>query len=125
MTNSSGLDVFINNIRTLYQQPETSFINYNEIFNLINSHSEVLNANISTLLDNVLPIFTLPEYSLPYMACLYAIVVQLNSQANQNSSVSPNSVAPTHSANNLNLNDEQFMTCLENCIGSADKKQVN
>ena len=127
MTNSSGLETFINTIQMLYQTPDTSSINYTEVFNLITSHSEVFNANISTLLDNVLPIFTLPEYTLPNMACLYAIVVQLNSQtaSQSNSGMSPNAVAPSSRSSDLNINQEQFMACLESCIGSADKKQVD
>lgn len=123
MTNSSGLETFVNSIQNLYQRTEASSINYTEVFNLISSHSEVFSANIPTLLDNVLPIFTLPEYTLPNMACLYAIVVKLNNQATQNSNLSPNAVAP--SGSDLNINQEQLLTCLENCIGSADKKQVD
>lgn len=129
MAGSSALDTFITTIQSLYQRPETSnqSINYTEIYNVINSnlnYTDFFTSSTTSLLDNVLPIFVLPEYTLPNMAVLYAIVTQTNNKAKLNASLSPNAVAPTASLNDSSVNDEQLMACLENCVGRADRKQV-
>lgn len=129
MAGNPGLETFVNTIQNLYQQQQAASnqsVNYTEISNAINSHSEVFNDNGPSLLENVLPVFTLPEYTLPHMAILYAIVTQYNNKLNQNTNVSPSATAPTTSNNKnlLNTNQETFLAHIENFIDLADKKQV-
>lgn len=108
-------------MRNLYQKENASGVNYTEIFNTINSHSDIINENFSNLLDNVLPIFNLPEYTLPHMSALYAIVLQVN---NANSSTAGNAVAPAANPNIASINLDRLLSDVENCINLADYKQV-
>lgn len=83
-----------------------SLANYGEILNVINSNLEALTDNAANLIDNVLPVFSLPEFSLPNMAVLYAVICQLQQQ-------------PT-----LTINQEKLLNEIENCIRNADERQV-
>lgn len=73
---------------------------------MINSNLEALTDNAANLIDNVLPVFSLPEFSLPNMAVLYAVICQLQQQ-------------PT-----LNINQEKLLNEIENCIRNSDERQV-
>ena len=98
---NSGLESFVNTIRNMYQNTNA---NYNEIFNTINTHLDFFNENSQNLIDNILPIFTLPLYTLPHMTVIYVI----SSQPQQLN----------------NINQERFLVHIENCIQQADIKQV-
>ena len=160
---SLTLESFVNSIRNLYQKPsslspsaqnnqqQTSStasshnheINYTEVQNTIHSHLNVFYENATNLLDNVLPIFTLPEYTLPNMAVLYAIITQL-----ENSSSASPSAPTTSSASNSNtsqksvavhsdgapnpnqaisssINHEKLLNEVESCIQFSDERQVH
>ena len=132
-----SLEQFVNSIRNMYhsqqQQQQTSPtshqtldqqnrsattstggpINYAEIFNTINSNLEVLSENANNLIDNVLPVFTLPEYTLPNMAVLYTIVTSKVNEAELTRSNATNTV-----------NQEKILNEVENCIKFAEEKQV-
>lgn len=120
MSGNQTLEAFVNTIRNLYQQTEP---NYTDIYNTINSHLELFKDNGSNLLDNVLPVFTLPEYTLPNMAVLYAIVSQLKNSVNNSGATA---TAPDVSTVNTSaiINQETLLNNVENCINSADSKQV-
>jgi len=164
MTNQT-LESFVNSIRNLYQKPASTTtspsqqqqpartplghdVNYTEVHNTITAHLTTLHENLPNLLDNVLPIFTLPEFTLPNMAVLYAIT----SQFEQHTSASTNSLVqspPTTSTNSntataqksisvhadgaapLNpsilsmINQEKLLNEVENCIHFSDERQVN
>ena len=116
------LESFVNTIRNLYQN-STGNINYQEVFNTINANLEVFNENPSNLLENVLPIFSLPEFTLPNMAVLFGIMSQVK-QA-QTSSTNLATAPVTSSANNATfLNQQNFLQEIEKCIQSADDHQV-
>ena len=159
MTNVT-LESFVNSIRNLYQKssstsPQTSAgqtsaaaassanhdINYTEVQNTIHLHLNVFYENAANLLDNVLPIFTLPEYTLPNMAVLYAVVTQLensntsastSSATNSSSSISKSVTvhtegAATSSANSTianAINHDRLLNEVENCIQFSDERQV-
>lgn len=111
---SSGLEAFVNSIRNMHQQ---SNVNYTEIFNAINSNLDAFSENAPNLLDNVLPVFTLPEYTLPHMSVLFAISSSQQQQQNQ----------ATNALFKLHLNaayQDKFILAVENCIQRADYKQV-
>lgn len=93
-----------------------SVANYGEILNVINSNLEALTDNAANLMDNVLPVFPLPDYTLPNMAVLYAIIMQLQQQ----------SAAATsqQQQQTLNINQEKLVNEIENCIRLADESQV-
>lgn len=111
MSTNSGLESFVNSIRNMFQH--TSSINYADVYNTINSHLDIFNENASNLLDNVLPVFTLPEFSLPYMAVLYAISNQFQAQTAANA------------VNYLNHTyQEKLLFSIETCIQQSDCKQV-
>jgi hypothetical protein len=137
------LEQFVNSIRNLYNHQQaspssshqtldqqqtsnktsnnaTGPINYSEIFNTINSNLEVFTENANNLIDNVLPVFTLPEYTLPNMAVLFAVVTQLQQQAKSNDAEPSRSNVTTTS----NVNQEKILNEVENCIKFADEKQV-
>lgn len=118
---NANLETFVNSIRNLYQKENASGVNYIEILNAINSHSDLINENFSNLLDNVLPIFNLPDYTLPHMSVLYAIVLQVN---NTNSATGGNAVAPAANTNIAGINLDRLFNDVENCINSADYRQV-
>lgn len=133
---TTTLETFVNSIRNLYQQPAGSSgggagggVNYIEIFSAINAHLDVFNENPSNLLDNVLPVFTLPEYSLPNMAVLYAIISQLQQakaiaqqQQQQQVTNAPNAAALSAI---LGVDQEKLTNCVQSCIELADEKQVS
>jgi hypothetical protein len=109
-----------------------TLVNYVEIYNTINSNLDVLSENASNLLENVLPVFTLPEYTLPNMAVLYAVVTQLQQQQSRANSAA---TGATSSSGNTNenepgrgiesVNSEKLLNSIESCIQFADEKQVN
>ena len=114
---NANLETFVNNIRSLYQKENTISANYIEIFNSINSQLFTLTAkstytspelpilteSIPYLLDNALPVFNLPEYTLPHMSILYAIVMQVNL---------------------IGVDTERLLSGVENCLHLADYKLV-
>jgi hypothetical protein len=106
---SSGLESFVNNIRNMYQNVN---VNYTEVFNLINSHMYFFNESSQNLLDNVLPVFILPDFTLPHVSVLYSIVTQLQQQQNNNPVANP-------------VNQDKLILAIENCILLADSRQVN
>ncbi len=106
---SSGLESFVNNIRNMYQNVN---VNYTEVFNLINSHMDFFNESSQNLLDNVLPVFILPDFTLPHVSVLYSIVTQLQQQQNNNPVANP-------------VNQDKLILAIENCILLADSRQVN
>lgn len=127
------MESFVNTIRSLYQQqqqqqqhqsaqgqPQSSTqkpINYNEIYNTINSNLELFNENSDNLFDNVLPIFTLPEFTLPTMAALYAITSKAQSQVK-----SLNEIEAV--ANLGSVNEDKLLNHLENCLKNSDPRQI-
>jgi COP9 signalosome complex subunit 3 len=68
----SSLEPFVNTIRNIYQQQT---IQYQEVYNTIIQHTELLTKNLNNL-ENILPIFTLPEYTLPHLAILHTYTQQ-------------------------------------------------
>lgn len=123
-SNNPNLEAFVNTIRNLYQQSSSGLnVNYTDIHNAINSHLDVFNDNGPTLLENVLPVFTLPGYTLPHIAVLYAIISQINNST-QNSGSSPNATAPVAGNTVVNVNLEKLLSDIENCINMADCKQI-
>jgi len=163
MTNQT-LESFVNAIRNLYQKPSSTNanpsqqqqstttntfsheVNYSEVHNVITSHLNILHENVPNLLDNVLPIFTLPEFTLPNMAVLYAITSQFEQNAsNSNASLaqSPSTSVNTNTtpaqksisihtdgAATLNpaflstINQEKLLNEVESCIQLSDERQV-
>ena len=158
MTNQT-LEGFVNSIRNLYQRfPSTtspsqeqqsakaSFgndVNYAEVHNTITAHLNTLHENVLNLLDNVLPIFTLPEFTLPNMAVLYAITSQFEQHSSTSTNTQPttsvnsnNTVAQksisihTDGATPLNplilstINQEKLLNEVESCIQLSDERQV-
>lgn len=117
------LESFVNTIRNLYQNP-TGNINYQEVFSTINTNLEVFNENPTNLLENVLPIFSLPEFTLPHMAVLFGIMSQIKQSQTSSSGLATAPVATQ--ANNLtSLNQQNFLQEIENCIQLADDQQVS
>lgn len=135
MSANLTLEQFVNSIRNLYgssqlasqgsqQQPpqqqqgssdaslplqkSTQSVNYGEVLSTINSNMDALTENASNLVDNVLPVFVLPEYTLPNMAVLYAVI------QHQQQSQAANTV-----------NQEKLLNEIENCIKLADERQVD
>ena len=122
------LEAFVNSIRNLYQQPQTSSnynINFIEIFNTINSHLEIFNDNAHSLIENVLPLFPLPEYTLPHMAVLFSIVSQMQHVNYSNHNIAQAVPIANSTQNQIaSINQELFLLNIENCIKLADSKQV-
>ena len=122
------LEAFVNSIRNLYQQPQTSAnynVNFIEIFNTINSHLEIFNDNAQNLIENVLPLFPLPEYTLPHMAVLFSIVSQMQHVNHSNLNIAQAVPISNSSQNQItSINHELFLLNIENCIKLADHKQV-
>lgn len=67
-----SLENFVNLVRNLYQQQQQA-IPYQEIYNVVNQNLEILFKNQQNL-ENLLQIFTLPDYTLPHVAILYTFV---------------------------------------------------
>lgn len=110
MTTNPAFENLVNSIRNMFQQ---SSINYAEIYNTLNTHLDVFNENASNLLDNVLPVFTLPEFTLPHMAIVYAISNHFQAQP------------PAAAANYLNpAYQDKLLLSIESCVQQADCKQV-
>lgn len=146
MTHSQSLETFVNSIRNLYQKlhqqtvqhsspnnatdsaqqqqssttSKVGSVNYLEIYNTINANLDVFSENGNNLLDNVLPIFTLPEYTLPNMAVLYGIITQVYQQAKTTGS----SDVDLTRTNLTPANQEKLFTSIENCIQFSDERQV-
>jgi hypothetical protein len=151
------LEAFVNSIQNLYQinsqhqlqkspqqqnqtQPSSSKnqnlhqdLNYTDIFNTINSNLGIFHENASSnLIDNLLPIFTLPEYTLPNMAVLYAIVSQQSAATSASIARQDLGVDTGNEGNNnstgaavLSVNPDRLLNEIENCIQFSDEKQVN
>ena len=117
------MESFISNIRSLYQQQTQQQndtqkpINYNEIYNTINSNLDVFNENSDTLLNNVIPNFSLPEYTLPHMAIIYAIITKSQSQAKNLNEIEA-------VANLTGVNEENLLHSVEICLKNSDPNQV-
>lgn len=122
------LESFVNTIRNLYQptaQTESqkpANVNYIEVYNAINTNLQVFNENSNSLLDNVLPVFTLPEFTLPNMAVLYAIITKSQQQLTPQQLKSLNEIDVT--ANLGDINQDRLINELENCLNHSDEKQV-
>jgi hypothetical protein len=140
------LEAFVNSIQNLYQQQSsqsqspqnqnqssslssTHDLNYNEIFNTINSNLNIFLENASNLIDNLLPIFTLPEYTLPNMAVLFAIITQQSAAqafaAKQDLGVDTSSGGSNAPLALVNVNQDRLLNEVENCIKFSDEKQVS
>lgn len=129
------LESFVNTIRNLYQQTaqsssdsqqKPSCINYLEVFNTINSNLEVFNENSNNLLDNILPVFTLPEFTLPNMAVLYAIINKSQQQQQHPNLAQARPMNEVEALINLaDVNQDKLLTELQNCLQNADENQVN
>jgi hypothetical protein len=143
------LEAFVNSIQNLYQQhpsqsasqsqsPQnqnqsstssiTQDLNYNEIFNTINSNLNIFLENASNLMDNLLPIFTLPEYTLPNMAVLFSIISQQSAAqafaAKQDLGVDTSSNGSNAALAAVTVNQDRLLNEVENCIQFSDEKQV-
>jgi COP9 signalosome complex subunit 3 len=68
----SSLEQFVNTIRNFYQQ---SNIPFQEIYNTLIQQSEFLLKNVNSL-ENILPIFQLPEYTLPHLSIIHTLIIQ-------------------------------------------------
>ena len=138
MSSNLTLEQFVNSIRNLYSSSSTtssgssnqaqtseqsnqtskmSMASYSEILNVINSNLEALTDNAANLIDNVLPVFVLPEFTLPNMAVLYAVISQLQQQSSNGQQ--------QQQQHALNINQEKLLNEIENCIRLADERQVN
>jgi hypothetical protein len=141
------LEAFVNSIQNLYQQQSsqsasqspqnqnqslsssiTHDLNYNEIFNTINSNLNIFLDNASNLIDNLLPIFSLPEYTLPNMAVLFAVISQQSAAqafaAKQDLGVDTSSSGSNAALAVINVNQDKLLNEIENCIQFSDEKQV-
>lgn len=135
MSSNLTLEQFVNSIRNLYSSSSTttsnqaqtseqsnqtfkmSMASYSEILNVINSNLEALTDSAANLIDNVLPVFVLPEFTLPNMAVLYAVISQLQQQQSNGQQ--------QQQQHTLNINQEKLLNEIENCIRLADERQVN
>lgn len=118
------LEAFVNSIRNLYQSQSQTSINYVEIYNTINSNLDVFNDNTIGLIDNVLPVFTLPEFTLPNMAVLFAVVTKLQAFT-ASGHAAQNEQEAGNFQNSTGINLERLLNEIENCIQKADEKQVS
>lgn len=128
MSGNANLEAFVNTIRSSYQQTQNSSPNFTDIYNTINSHLDVFKDNGPNLLENVLPVFTLPEYTLPNMAVLYAIISQVKNITTGANAIAPAlpNVSTAAAANTANtINQEKLLNDIESCLNSADYNQVD
>jgi hypothetical protein len=141
---SSSLEAYVNSIRNLYQN---SSINYNEIYAILNSNHELFinsTADLNNPIDNVLPVFTLPQFTLPNMFVLYSISNKIQNLLKKSpnsvtsgeqqqtemetSSNSTSNAANPNNPSNLNAGGvslEKLVREIENCLKQADENQVS
>ena len=121
--------------------------NYPDIFNTLVQNLNVLQDNAHNLLDNVLPIFVLPEFTLANMVVLYACASQpvadtgaasaTSSQSSQSASTSgaasggsraarlgSKDSPTTASQHHTPIDQDKLFHQVEICIGQADERQV-
>ena len=141
MASVVSLEVFVNAIRQLYEQHSQNPKmpgNYTDVYNCIQANLDLLSSqNASNLFDNVLPIFSLPEFTLPHMAVLYALATPMQQQ--QQSSSAPSSTTGSTTAVRVTsttvdvaqqtsgqaaTNQERLVNHVDNCLKLADDRQV-
>ena len=140
MSTNLSLESFINSIKNLYQQGGTN-VNYAEIDNTLHSNPDAfISENPLNLIDNILPIFPLPVYTLPNIYVLQAATnkIQYINKTNPNQFPNPSAQVPSSNAevetgaashNFLSLsiagvNVDRLLNLIENSIQFADEKQV-
>ena len=122
---NNTLKNFISTIRSLYKQSTSpqqqqstatsNDVNFHEVYSTINSHINLFYDNLPNLIENVLPLFNLPEFTLPNIAVLYAIVTQLEQSTASTSTASANQARAEHtdeamSASGVNsINQERLL----------------
>ena len=101
-----SLEQFVNTIRNQYQQQT---VPYQEVYNTLVQHSELLAKNINNL-ENILPIFTLPEYTLPHLSIIHAYVQYYQQQ--------------TSHQHQQNVYLEKLLNDIETCLKQANGQQI-
>lgn len=119
MASNPALEAVVSTIRSLHQQQNLlNTSNYVEICNALDSNLDLLNENHP---ENLLPIFTLPEYTLPHIYVLYCLVKRSSEPV---PTQSPNATAPVANTSAPATNQEKLLNDVENCILLADYKQI-
>jgi hypothetical protein len=140
---NSSMDAFVSSIRGLYH-PTSGVVNHIEIYNMLSTNTEIFTDTPLNVIDNVLPVFPLPEFTLPHLFVLHSVVnkIQLNLKA-ATSSNAPNTNATTSAAANnemdssaslpaanpetqavLGISFDRLLGLLESAIQLADENQV-
>ena len=138
MSNNT-LNSFISTIRNLYKQSQSpqqqqqqsipihTDVNFHEVYSTINSHINLFYDNLRNLIENVLPMFNLPEFTLPNIAVLYAIVTQLEqstASATANQARAEHTDEAMSASGASSINQERLMNEIANCIELSDERQV-
>lgn len=121
-SNSSSLESFVNSIRNLYQSKQqsgaatsTSLVNLNEIYSTLSSNLDVLNEQSAlNLIDNVLPLFPLPEFTLPNLFILFSATNKIQQVLKNTETVS----------DLAGVDSDRLLIHLESAIQLADENQV-
>jgi hypothetical protein len=145
MSNLS-MEAFVSSIRNMFQSTapdqSSSSINFVEIYNMLNSNIDIFTETPVNLVENVLPVFPLPEFTLPHLFVLYAIINKIQQHLKSNTSAATNSnqnaasnemdsSASAPSSSNLanlivlGMNADRLISLLESSIQLADEIQVS
>jgi len=120
----STFEAFVNSMQNVYNPPGQSESkhepNYSEVYSTIFSNINLLMNTSPNLLTNALPVFTLPEYTLPHMAILNAISQIFEKQRADSNQATAS--ASTSDSNRINL--EELLNEVERCLQLGDERQV-
>ncbi|RNA35429.1 COP9 signalosome complex subunit 3 [Brachionus plicatilis] len=114
------MESLVSTVRSFYQthQAETSKpLNYQEIISNFNANTTFQNETADNLLNNLVPLFPVPEFTLATITILNNIIGKVQSKVRNLNEIEAVS-------NLTGINEQKLMSELENCLKNSDHKQI-